>query len=191
VFVWQQATLNNVTVTGNQSGSQGGGLAAAEGASVTVRNSVISGNTGGDCLGPITSGGHNIAGDSTCAFSAAGDLNSTEPLLGPLLPDGDTHIHPLLAGSPAVDSGDGAFCPDADQRGVTRPQGSSCDRGAYEVIPADIGDVDCSGQRTTLDVLALVKALAEVEGADCLSAADVNGDHAVNAQDIIAVLSLL
>ena len=38
----------------------------------------------------------------------------------------------LLAGSPAIDAGGDANCPATDQRGVTRPQGSHCDIGAYE-----------------------------------------------------------
>jgi hypothetical protein len=42
-------------------------------------------------------------------------------------------MHPLLAGSPAIDAGAADVCPGTDQRGVTRPQGAGCDIGAYEV----------------------------------------------------------
>ncbi len=38
----------------------------------------------------------------------------------------------LLAGSPAIDAGDNTHCPATDLLGTPRPQGSSCDIGAYE-----------------------------------------------------------
>jgi hypothetical protein len=44
----------------------------------------------------------------------------------------------LGAGSPAIDAGSNTGCPTTDQRGVTRPQGSQCDIGAYEYDSADI-----------------------------------------------------
>lgn len=60
--------------------------------------------------------------------------------LGPLADNGGpTRIRALLSGSPAIDAGictDGSGNPVAtDQRGVARPQGSSCDIGAYEYRP--------------------------------------------------------
>ena len=41
----------------------------------------------------------------------------------------------LLAGSPALDAAAPAGCPATDQRGVTRPFGTSCDIGAFESAP--------------------------------------------------------
>lgn len=63
-----------------------------------------------------------------------------DPLLGPLQDNGGpTFTHALLAGSPAIDTGNpallgsgGSACEATDQRGVARPQGSACDIGAYE-----------------------------------------------------------
>ena len=37
-----------------------------------------------------------------------------------------------MFGSPAINAGDNAGCPITDQRGTLRPQGASCDIGAYE-----------------------------------------------------------
>ena len=106
---------------------------------MTLRNSIVSGNTAatpsGDCAGSITSLGHNLASDASCAFAGAGDLNSTDPSLGPLQNNGgETETHALLAGSPAIDAVPLAFCTlPTDQRGVARPQGTGCDMGAFEV----------------------------------------------------------
>ncbi|NWG07049.1 MAG: hypothetical protein HXY35_10250 [Chloroflexi bacterium] len=55
------------------------------------------------------------------------------PQSGPLAYGGSlTRTMALLPGSSAIDAGDDANCPATDQRGVTRPQGSHCDMGAYE-----------------------------------------------------------
>jgi hypothetical protein len=35
-------------------------------------------------------------------------------------------------GNSAINAGKDEVCPATDQRGVTRPQGTSCDLGAYE-----------------------------------------------------------
>ena len=47
---------------------------------------------------------------------------------------GPTKTYALLVGSPAIDKGDNALAPLADQRGVDRPQpaGGIVDIGAYE-----------------------------------------------------------
>lgn len=108
---------------------------------MTLRNSVVAGNTvdgaAADCekaFATISSQGHNIDGDGSCRLSAAGDLPSRDPLVGPLANHGGpTDTVALLPGSPALDAAEG--CPATDQRGVTRPQGAACDIGAYEHTP--------------------------------------------------------
>jgi hypothetical protein len=51
---------------------------------------------------------------------------------------GPTQTHALLPGSPAIDHGDNAGCPDRDQRGYARPADGDgdttavCDIGAFE-----------------------------------------------------------
>jgi hypothetical protein len=50
-------------------------------------------------------------------------------------------VHPLLAGSPAIDTGSDADCPAEDQLGTPRPVDgdgdtiATCDRGAVEFVP--------------------------------------------------------
>jgi hypothetical protein len=87
-------------------------------------------NFGGDA---ITSFGHNISSDDSCDLSVYGDLQNTDPRLGPLQDNGGpTLTHVLLRGSPAIDSGDDILCPEIDQRGIPRPQWHGCDIGAFE-----------------------------------------------------------
>lgn len=60
-----------------------------------------------------------------------------DPLLDPLADNGGPNqTMALQAGSPAIDTGNNAACPAADQRGIARPQGSGCDIGAYERVAA-------------------------------------------------------
>jgi len=138
-------TLTNVTISANRS-SYGGGLynhyVFNQGTAV-LKNTILWGNKPQNCSSdPITSLGHNLDSGSTCAFGAAGDLNNTDPVLGPLRNNGGlTLTRALLPSSPAIDAGDDVGCPATDQCGVTRPldgNGDSvatCDIGAYEVHP--------------------------------------------------------
>jgi hypothetical protein len=83
----------------------------------------------------LTSGGHNVFTDATCAPTGT-DPQVPSALLGPLADNGGpTPTHALLDGSPAIDWADGALCPATDQRGVARPQGPACDAGAFERTP--------------------------------------------------------
>jgi hypothetical protein len=71
----------------------------------------------------------NLSNDDTCGTDA---MSVADPRLGPLANNGGpTHTQPLLFGSPAIDLG--TACTEAtDQRYVTRPQGTTCDVGAFE-----------------------------------------------------------
>ncbi len=144
-------TLDNVTISGNTASGDGGGVTGDPqyGGIVNLRNTIIAGNTdtGGeapDGSGTLTSLDYNLVGNSTgCTITLqANDQIGTggspiDPMLGPLADNGGaTHTHALLIGSPAIDKG---HCTDSggnpvttDQRGVARPQGATCDVGAYE-----------------------------------------------------------
>ncbi|MBI3241541.1 MAG: CSLREA domain-containing protein [Chloroflexi bacterium] len=146
-------TLTNVTITNNTADSdsngtgEGGGLYRSSG-TATFKNTIIAGNFDNstttkrpDCSGSITSQGYNLVGNNTgCTFtSTTGDQVGTggspvNPLLGVLQDNGgQTLTHALLAGSPARDTGTNTDCPSTDQRSTLRPQGTVCDKGAYEV----------------------------------------------------------
>lgn len=138
------ASIQNSTITGNGSGGvYGDGIESA----LEVSNSIIAGNgsSGGTDLsgeGAFTVH-HSLIqqpGDSRVFESAPGsNIIGEDPLLGPLQENGgSTLTHALLVGSPAIDQGEDATCPETDQRGVTRPQDGNadrlaiCDMGAYE-----------------------------------------------------------
>jgi len=98
-----------------------------------INNSIIANSTGGNCSSPDTlSGSSNLADDDSCSPLLSIFRNRTDIRLGPLGSyGGPTQTVPLLPGSYAIDKGY-ATCPTTDQRGVTRPQGTRCDIGAYE-----------------------------------------------------------
>jgi hypothetical protein len=116
------ATLFDDTVTGNDAANTGANLAdAAGGGFLQIRNTIVAGGLGGasNCSG-VTSLGHNLAEDASCALSGTGDLPSTDPdLLALGNYGGSSPTQPPDIGSPAIDAG---FSDDtADQRGLTRP----------------------------------------------------------------------
>ena len=136
--------INNSTLSGNTAGNgRGGGIFNVKGSTVVLQNTIVANSTGGDCHGSIASVGYNLSSDPSCGFEGVGDLNNTDPNLGPLQNNGGpTQTMAVLPGSPAIDSGNPNGCKDGsghvlktDQRGMPRPDredSGGCDRGAYE-----------------------------------------------------------
>jgi hypothetical protein len=144
--------IRSSTISGNTAEGNGGGLEDG-GSSVTLRNSILAGNSaltpelyGGstnDCLGSVGSSDSNLIGtiDGCTMVAQPNDLTGTDaapvdPLLLPLASYGLSQAFALGAGSPAIDSG--GVCQVVDQGGYQRPaDGGSgaaiCDRGAVEV----------------------------------------------------------
>ena len=155
-----ELTINNSTIVNNSisggSGGGGGGIYHYSG-NLSIQNSIVANNSswlGPDCSsnpnGPgviINSKGYNLVGNNSyCNInSTTGDqigtnTNRINPHLAPLQDNGGpTFTHALMAGSPAIDTGNpavpgsgGNACLAADQRGVARPVSTRCDPGAYE-----------------------------------------------------------
>lgn len=135
-------TLINSTVTDNSAVSGGSGVHNQIGpGEIRSTNSIVAANGVENCSGAFVSNGHNLSDDTTCFPATETDLVAAV-LLAPLADNGGpTSTHLPLAGSPAIDAGDAAACPIADQRGAFRPQDgdqppdgfANCDIGAVEV----------------------------------------------------------
>ncbi|MGA2114953.1 MAG: NHL repeat-containing protein, partial [Bryobacteraceae bacterium] len=155
------ATVSNTTFSGN-SAAQGGGIQNF--GTFTLRSTLLAGQTGGgNCYlanGAITSAGYNLSDDASCpSFTQTGDqsnVTGAASYLGALANNGGpTQTFALLSTSSAVNAIPVNECTDAvgnpvptDQRGITRPQGSGCDIGAYELAqPAPTANV-CFGAHT-------------------------------------------
>lgn len=149
--------VRSSTIVGNTStGGSVAGLSCSTSCSADIGNTIVANNIGSDCAGStyMTSSGYNIESGTGCGFTATGDQQSTDPIVGTLWSHGGpTQTLDLLAGSPAIDAGNPAGCDDGsggmlslDQRGYTREvDGDSnssaiCDVGAYEYssLPARI-----------------------------------------------------
>jgi hypothetical protein len=93
---------------------------------------------GVDCINPdgtpAVENINNLVETTGAGFESCGTpLLSSDPMLGSLTNNGGaTQTMALLPASPAINAGKDASCLSTDQRGVTRPQGSHCDIGAYE-----------------------------------------------------------
>ena len=110
-------TLVNVTSTNNAAGYAGGGLYNLT--TVSVKNSIIAGNTSGD--------DSQVFDEPTDAVTTdlGNNILSGDPKLGPLQDNGGpTFTHMPSTGSPAIDAGDNAAALTAglttDQRGLAR-----------------------------------------------------------------------
>jgi CSLREA domain-containing protein len=139
------------TITNNTASDGGGSGVASFGddrTSTEVLSSIISANQGTDVdfvegtTNSFVSRGYNLIGDgnATGAFNQTGDQTGvSDPKLGELADNGgSTMTHALLSGSPAINAipqgtnGCGTTFTE-DQRGVSRPQGSACDIGSFEL----------------------------------------------------------
>ncbi len=150
--------VSQSTITANSAVSRGGGVYNALSGTLTLVQTLVSGN------GPSSAQGREV-GNFTAARVYAGAFNlfgrrgasglegftegasdivpsgSLSTILDPTLGDngGPTKTHALIAGSPAIDGVPAAACASAsDQRGITRPQDgdgdtqAGCDVGAFE-----------------------------------------------------------
>jgi hypothetical protein len=142
-------TITNSTLTANVAsgdfGAGGGGLSSGGlGSSVTLQNTILALNTSTDrpeldCVGPITSLGNNLIGNSTgCTITLQSSDLTGDPSLDAFTDDGTPgHGHfPLLQTSRAIDAGNDGACPLTDQLGQPRV-GQHCDIGAIEFQPTD------------------------------------------------------
>src|SRR5260370_18959682 len=150
--------VTNSTLSGNHAtNGSGGGIYNSSynnsSSGATLSNTIVALNTattsGSDLANRITSGGHNLIGNTVgstgIANGANGDIVSNTPLLSSLGSNGGpTQTIPLLIGSPAIGAGDATVCAmtsgtapvgGKDQRGVLR-QRRVCSVGVQQAQPA-------------------------------------------------------
>lgn len=160
------AALNNVTLAYNSAADTGASIYAL--GNTLLANTIVAHDTASGVMncagGSVTSNGYNLETGTDCGFTAFGDQQNTDPLLGPLALNapGNTWTHALSGWppSPAIDAANNATCEPDDQRSVTRPIGTSCDIGAYEadlpdlaVSKSDGGAVIQPGETVTYTIL--------------------------------------
>ncbi len=135
--------IKNSTIADN-----GGGGIFAERASLSISNTVVADNK--DINGGVTDQCFfdldlvknigNFATDKTCMFETVGSTTGLSKLgknggavpIGPLGQYGYILTMAINDKSPLYDAGDNRECLKFDARGVSRPQESGCDIGAYE-----------------------------------------------------------
>jgi len=135
----------NATISGNESTGDGAGIAVykpttGEATSLTLRNTIVSGNTGRDecfVLNGVSAVGSNnlIVPHAEDARTPCPAITQTgDPQLGPLQQHapGRTPTMAVAPTSPAVDTADASTSLQNDQRGLSRPFGAGFDIGAFE-----------------------------------------------------------
>ncbi len=149
--------MSNSTVSGNSA------VGVQQGGTFTIANSILAGNAP-DCenFGVINAPTPNLVQDGSCNIPSA---LTGDPMLGPLADNGGpTKTRALLAGSPAIDAGDDAFCNGnpvggVDQRYASRLEGAHCDLGAYElVLPFVVTNLQSSGFGSLREAIASADA---------------------------------
>ncbi|MDP9092669.1 MAG: Ig-like domain-containing protein [Actinomycetota bacterium] len=118
----------------------GGGITNVSG-SVTVADSILSGDTAGgaalECAGTVTDGRFNVTSDNSCGFTATEVSTVSAIGLGSLAANGSSGPQTMaITTSSSAHAVVPAHCSATDERGLPRPGlpgASYCDAGAYEL----------------------------------------------------------
>ena len=147
-------TLSSSTLA-NNSGDSGGGIYISHEAILDIGNTIITESSGGDCFyfvgtGLTLNGENNLIDDhesGICSSISSAKITNFDLTLADN--GGPTLTHALLPGSNAIDAVS-SRSPITDQRGVSRPQGSAGDIGAFELVlpDFDFGDAPQSYSTT-------------------------------------------
>ncbi|MBD2355901.1 type I secretion C-terminal target domain-containing protein [Tolypothrix sp. FACHB-123] len=129
----------NSTIVNNSAGRASGAIWTGWANNpITLTNSIVANNKAGDKSQQqvnyqLRDGGRNIEFPATSRGSrVVAGSQIVDPLLGPLQKIGNSLLHPLLAGSPAINTGKtGSSIPTIDARGISRD--FKPDIGAFEI----------------------------------------------------------
>lgn len=135
------ATLQHATVAFNTAEIGGGIYSDFPGITVTLSQSILASNTGGNSHVGLASNGGNVDSDGTADLSSASDLEADPQLHTTLTDQGNgLLVHTLLNGSPAIDAASGSPLT-IDQSGQSRGWDgdlsgtAAADAGAWEFVP--------------------------------------------------------
>ncbi|MEM7312602.1 MAG: choice-of-anchor Q domain-containing protein, partial [Planctomycetota bacterium] len=194
------ATVENSTITANNSGSYAGGIYASYyGASLTLRGSIIASNIGSSGDVYDNSNGANTATDTIIGNNAGSAFSADEVLIGNASTPVDPMLSPLsrwythvpMPGSPAIDANHSNTSQE-DQLGNVRPWDSIANRvggvadiGSHEYLsinhPGDPSpDFNGDGVADCPDIDALQ---AEIVAGTNELMFDLNGDGLVDVND--------
>jgi hypothetical protein len=174
--------LFNSTVA-NNTASSGGGIYSRLGGQITLKNTIVAGNnanSGKDIYGSVTGNNNNLIGNLTGASGTVGtgtDIVNPIPGLGTLQYIGNTYIHPLLAGSPAINAGNNSLIA-ADTKDL------DSDQNTTEIIPLD--------QRNLLRIFGTTVDIGAVEmsnGSGTNTLPEVEGNNTFATAQVIATTS--
>jgi hypothetical protein len=139
--LYAPTTIVNNTITDNYAGWVGGGISAAEGKPVSVRNTIFSNNRAGNPYNiqhhtnsELIDRGNNFQWERKKTnnfndYNATASITIAQVLLGPLQNINGYFVRPVLPGSPGYNLGTGAFAP-RTTLGV-----SLAEDGEYDGIP--------------------------------------------------------
>jgi hypothetical protein len=118
--------VRNCTIVNNDAGSKsGGGIYTFGPSSTTITNTIFWGNDPDQVDSSSTAPFVTYSDIQQDGFTGSGNINIDPAFVGA----GD---YSLKTGSLCIDAGTASGAPDSDIAGVTRPQGSGYDMGAYE-----------------------------------------------------------
>ena len=154
--LWETGFNSN----GNPGGAAGGGVYNYHG-TVTLLNTCVAANSAtpqADLCGAFVSAGFNLIGNNQGATNLSiFDFQNVAANLGSLQNNGGLTLTCLPhQGSLAIGNGTSAGAPNADQRGVPRPQNGAFDIGAVQVVtnsPYFIGAAMVSGSGFSLNTI--------------------------------------
>ncbi|MDZ7957637.1 MAG: CHAT domain-containing protein [Aulosira sp. DedQUE10] len=153
-----QANINSSTFSGNLA-TDGGGIYNESGALTALKNTIVAGNTSSqntDVSGLLdASSSYNLIGDGTATGisngingnqvgTATAPIDAQLSVLGNY--GGSTQTFALLPGSPAINAGIFDDIIITDQRGISRPQDTAPDIGAFELVGYTLTPTAGSGQ---------------------------------------------
>lgn len=148
IFARGAAEITNATIANNTAVGGPGGLAVATNY-VTLSNTLLADNDGGDCdylegASTLAADDHNLVRDYGC-YTGNTSRADGDPELETLADNGGTTetiaIGPAGA---AADAGNNDTCLETDQRNVARPRSAvnACDIGAFEASGVPVLDLD-------------------------------------------------